>query len=1027
LSLPHRILPFLLLAVYPFCLASASAAEEEKPSPALGLILESGALDTVQFLPVANPERPVYVRLQASRENVERRQAIYDWSEYSPAISALRGKGYRIVLSLTEPDHPAPPVVWSQPDWISFVRSSVRSFAGEIEILEIASKNTTPVSYAFALKESAIAARAEARAMGATIRIAQAPVDVDSLEWQKEIWSADSAAYIDILPLEIAATTTPEELSGAIEALAAESLLHPPASQLWAYSPVGGAWEGVEQAVRSLSFGVEVALVTLGGASEVAAWISTADSALGEGYAPAPIAGIRLADDTGVPLGRFFSGEDFSTLVFYSLRGEFDSLPSRRMLVDSRYVRNARILDPLSGRTVRVGSAPAGEQGAGSVIRVSAAGNPLILFYEKGIAPQGLELPPEEIETVRGRDLTAEEIIARHQQVQKIQDDALERWMARARIDFHFKLAQSGGTIDVSIDSNHFWERGGYEEWEQTGYYLNGNKVTWKSIPELPFFQPEKVITLPLDLTLDKTYVYRSADRGRVGERDAYVLEFEPADPESPRSLYRGRVWIDRDSFVRLKISVRQTNLESPVLSNDENDTYREEIGPGGESFWLLDDIDGQQVWSIGGRNFIVRREVHFLTYEINPPIQEFNERREEAYSSKNQMLRDTGKGLRYLERQPDGSRSVKEGMDTSQLLAGFGAFKDNSIDGVAPLGGVDYFNADLFGKNIQLNVLYGGVLAFVTASKPDLFGKKSDTAGDLTAIAIKLDGKVYSEGVEVEPERIRQRAQHLSARLGFPAGPFFKFSLIGGLTQQSYFQDDDNPALYEANFVPGVLDLEFILPQDHLLYSGAVLAEFNRRGWAVALSGSLARRSKWEQWGLYNNARGTFARIGNDYSAASYEEIDPEPVHNSFAKWSAVAFKEWYLPNFQELRLEIDYLYGTDLDRFSRFGFSRFGASNLSGFSGSGVRFDRGSILRGSYAFNILEAVSLKAVLESARVEHRGLREGYESHTGFGLSADFIGPWKTIVAVSMGYAVNSDVPDLEGEMEYFLFIFKLF
>ena len=88
-----------------------------------------------------------------------------------------------------------------------------------------------------------------------------------------------------------------------------------------------------------------------------------------------------------------------------------------------------------------------------------------------------------------------DDIIARHQEVRAAQDENLERWTARGRIDFHFKMAQSGNTVDVSIDSNYFWERGGRLEWEQTNYYINGNQVRWKSIPELPLIQPEKVIT----------------------------------------------------------------------------------------------------------------------------------------------------------------------------------------------------------------------------------------------------------------------------------------------------------------------------------------------------------------------------------------------------------------------------------------------------------------------------------------------------------------------------------------------------
>jgi hypothetical protein len=1035
--MPDRIVPLAALLCCACCLPCSSAAEEPKQGPALGLSLETAEAGAARGLPDSDSERSVYVRLRADWRSIERQRAVYDWSKYAPVISDLERKGYRTVLSLAGSNPLHPQKAGSVEAWLGFVRSAVRSFAGEIEVLEIVSDNPDPAGYAFLLKSSAIAARAEARAMSTTIRIAQAPVPLASLEWQREVWSADSAAYIDVLPLSIGPGIPAKEVNDRIEEFMAESLLHPPASELWAHVPAGDAWNGVEQAVRALSSGVAVALVGLAAevepAFERAAWLVGADRALGAGYAPAPLAELSIVDEAGVPpagagaLGRFFSGEDFSTLIFYSLPGELEDLSRHRMLVDSRFVRNARILDPMSGRILRVGSAPSSEARRGSAVRIAAAKHPLILLYQKGIAPEGLELPPEEIESVRGRELTAEEIIARHQQVQKIQDDTLERWTASARIDFHFKFAQWGGTIDVSIDSNHFWERGGQEEWEQTAYYLDGNKVRWKNIPELPFFQPEKVITLPLDLTLDKTYLYRSAGRDRVKGRDAYVLEFEPADPDSSKSLYRGKVWIDRESFVRLKISVVQTNLEAPVISSEESDTYRAVSGPAGTSFWLIDHIDGQQIWTIAGNSFVVRREVAFLSYEINPPVQDFNERRAAAYSSNNQMLRDTPQGLRYLERQDDGSRSIKEKMDRSQLFAAAGAFKDNSTDGIAPLAGVNYFNFDLFGKGIQFNALYGGLLAFVTASKPDLFGKKMDATVNLTGIGIKLDDKVYSEGSEVEPERIRQLAQYLSARLGFPAGPFFKFSLIGGLSHQAYFQDKDNVDDFDAARArsENPLDLEFVLPQDHLLLSAGLQAEFNRRGYSVSLSGSRARRSEWEEWGLFDRVSEEFCRADN--ALTECVAVDPEPVHKSFTKWSAVAYKEWYFAKFQGLRGEIDYVDGADLDRFSRYGFSRFGPTSLRGFSGSGVRFDRGAILKGAYSFNIFETISFSASLESARVELKESAVGSQSFTGLGLSGRFFGPWKTIISLSFGCALDSDIPELEGETEYLLFIFKLF
>ena len=160
--------------------------------------------------------------------------------------------------------------------------------------------------------------------------------------------------------------------------------------------------------------------------------------------------------------------------------------------------------------------------------------------------------------------------------------------MARGRVVFHYRLTQAGAGVDVAIESNSFWERGGELEWEQTDYYINGNRARWKKFPKLPLIQPEKVMTVPLDLTLDKTYTYTLRGEGDVDGRSAYILSFEPTAPDADDSLYRGRIWIDRETFVRLRTNLIQTHLEAPVLSNEENDLYAPIEGPNGETFWKL-------------------------------------------------------------------------------------------------------------------------------------------------------------------------------------------------------------------------------------------------------------------------------------------------------------------------------------------------------------------------------------------------------------------------------------------------------
>ena len=159
---------------------------------------------------------------------------------------------------------------------------------------------------------------------------------------------------------------------------------------------------------------------------------------------------------------------------------------------------------------------------------------------------------------------------------------------------------------------------------------------------------------------------------------------------------------------------------------------------------------------------------------------------------------------------------------------------------------------------------------------------------------------------------------------------------------------------------------------------------------------------------------------------------VSQEPAHESFALWDLTAFKEWYLPKFQKARFEVDAMGGRDLDRFSRYAFSFFGATRLNGFSGTGVRFDRGLIARAGYSFNLFGAIRFDLALERARVEDKGpeakgLDAVRQNFTGAGISGNIIGPWKTVIAGSYGRAMQSDIPDLKGKQEFMVTVLKLF
>ncbi len=1002
--------------------------------PSVGLILSPGAAS--RLVPVEpEPEQTApTVRFSAAWREVEGEQGVYDWTRIGPAVRHAAGAGYKVILAVGDKD-PLPVPGTDLDAWLGFVRSAVRNFGDVVDVFEIWPSGGHVGSafdltvYGFMIKQSALAIRAEAAANDYSVQIAQGAIGAGQLERQRALWSADIAAYVDLLPVVVDRRDA-GRVAELLRPVVVESLQHPPAPELWVYvRPSGVGWDGTSTAVTALAAGAAGALIeTSAEATEVFGWVTGLQSILGRDYQPAPFGALELSygdgsqRDGAAVLGRFFRATDFTTLVIFrapGLAGE----DSPRLVIDAPVVRNVRVIDPISG-DVRRTSASARPGGlSGRTVGLSAAAAPGAVLFQKQVATPGFELPTEAVDVASSRGLTAEEIIARYQEIQRRQDDRLERFTARGRVDFHFKLGQGGGSVDFSIDSNYFWERGGQLEWEQTDYYFNGNRVKWKNIPELPLIQPEKVITLPLDLTLDRTYRYRLTGEDRVSGREAYVLEFQPAESDSALSLYRGRVWIDKSSFVRLKASVVQTQTAPPVLSNEETDRFAPQIGEDGETYWVFSNIDGQQIWNAAGRSFVVRRELTFSEFEINGPKSDFEARRSEAYASNNQMLRDTERGFRYLERTEEGSRVVKETEDTSQLFAAVGAFKDGSQDNVLPLAGVNYFNYDWKNKNIQVNALFAGVLGFFTASKPDLFGGKIDLTLDAGLVGIKGDDKVFVGDDELEVERIERRTQSVSLRLGVPIGEFVKLNVIGGMRVRDYFESDESDDLLNDFNAANLQQVRFVLPQDHLEWSGSVDVTFNRKGYTLGASGGWFSRSDWEAWGLQDTDLGSFGSFG----PGGFELGAAEPVEDAFSRWGVTVFKEWYLPKFQKLRFGADYLNGSNLDRFSRYQFNFFGEDRLNGFSGSGIRFDEGTIARVGYSFNLLEVIRFDLGFDGAQVEEEGSGVGTQSFGGLGFNANFVGPWKTVISAGYGRALTSDIEDLEGEQEFLLFIFKLF
>ena len=129
-----------------------------------------------------------------------------------------------------------------------------------------------------------------------------------------------------------------------------------------------------------------------------------------------------------------------------------------------------------------------------------------------------------------------EEIIFRHQQAQAAQDAVLHNYIAHVRIEQHFHPSPADPAYNLVTENRLFSERGAVE-WEELSFELNGAKWT-ANRPSFPLVQPEKVLSLPLDLRLNQDYAYRLDGMDTVDGRPAFVVRFDPGRFD-PRALSR--------------------------------------------------------------------------------------------------------------------------------------------------------------------------------------------------------------------------------------------------------------------------------------------------------------------------------------------------------------------------------------------------------------------------------------------------------------------------------------------------------
>jgi hypothetical protein len=577
------------------------------------------------------------------------------------------------------------------------------------------------------------------------------------------------------------------------------------------------------------------------------------------------------------------------------------------------------------------------------------------------------------VEVGAARGLTVEEIVAAERVWDAGQREKVPSFIGEMKTSLRFRIADINESFDLTIVGPFFYQRGKPGDWVWRTFYLNG--VLWKgaTLPRIPILQPEKVTTLPLEIRLSEDYDYVLKGTTTIGRRRAYQVAFSPKASIGDKPIYRGTAWIDAETFALVKRETIQLNLKGENLSNVQTEYYRSL--PGRPDVVLPVLIRGEQVFSTVGRTTNIERDVQITDVQIDPA--DFEARRAEAYASERQMVRDTDKGLRFLVPDPGqpGNRIVEEKISKKSVFGLVGTFYDPSVGYPVPLIGAQYFNFDMWGKEKQLSVFFGGAVLTGNYTDPALAGTRIDLGADVFATAIPFSDSSYRNGHEVKNEKIKDLPAEIDVHAGYPLGPYLKtsFSL---LTKWNDYQRDSDTGP------------NFVTPVDTLTLGGEGKLTANYEGFVATASLDYFHRLKWAPWG--------------DPATSDYD-----PSQQNYWKWAFSLAKDQYFSGFRKLHVQISYMDGDRLDRFSKYEFGPFSGIAAHGFKSGSLRTERAVLATVSYGLNIENIIRFEGYYDQILAWDKVSGYNGTYFSGAGLLASLNGPLKnSILRAEIGVPV---------------------
>ncbi len=900
----------------------------------------------------------IFVQLFVPRALVERAPGEYAFEALDERMRRLEGATVLLVLE------GMPGAAEAGEAWRSYVRAVAERYASNIRGFVLgrtdpAATEPTPGTYAFLLKLAAV----QIRSVRPDSLLLEGDGRVKEPERLSALYREDIAPYFDGTVVPAAPILPRDRFDARLRELRTALDEYDPAAQILVS---GAALSGDREAALRRAV-VDIvsnrtaasAVTTFAGDRESVRRLIALSPRLSPLLADRVVAldeggdtALSLGADGNVPHRLLFNADSGSTLLVYWAAAPPAEGRSIVVSLRSFVPASPTLTDPIGGRTLPILEFDHDPQSNLARARVPLSDRPMILDFPAPVAGATV---------TASAGLQVGEILARHQEAEARQANLLQRYYASVRDEIHFRPSPID-SFDVIIESRFYSDREG-SEWEELSFSLNGAR--WGSDrPAFPLLQPEKVLSLPLDLRLDEDYRYELLGRESLSGRDCYLIRFEPL--AEGRSLYSGRVWIDVESFAKLKVETVQNELSAPVVSSAEIYSYEPQAVAEGVPIYLLSALSSKQLILIAGRNLLVEKESRFYDFHINTG--DFETERETARASDHIMLRDTDQGLRYFVKR-GGVRQVSDELTRSAKALALGTTIDPSFDFPLPIVGLNYLDFDFMDRDAQFALLFGGVFALGNIQKPGIFGGAFDASLDFFGIAIESNDVVFNQDGKIEDESLTSLPASLGLNLGWQATDFQKLSARYDLRYDHYGRDETAAE-------------DFGTPTSTFTNGFTLGYEFRKRGYSLLGSGSYGRRADWEPWG-------------------DVEEFDP--ATRSYWRYRVVLGKDFFFKTFHKIHVDGGWFGGERLDRFTKYQFGLFDETRVRGVPSTAVRFAELILARASYSFNVFDQFRVEVFYDQGWGDDRAQGLERVRFSGLGLGLNLRGPRHTILRLDVG------------------------